>query len=93
MGSRRRGRSEGPILASDTVAAFGIEQVLSAPRSPWQRAYVERVIGTIRRECLDVLGFGPDSLHRHLRAFVACYNYASQCPTFLWRTQNNSESA
>jgi len=26
---------------------------LSAPRSPWQRAYVERVIGSIRRECLD----------------------------------------
>jgi hypothetical protein len=30
-----------------------IKQVLCAPRSPWQRAYVERVIGTIRRECLD----------------------------------------
>ncbi|PYT23421.1 MAG: hypothetical protein DMG57_32030 [Acidobacteria bacterium] len=27
--------------------------MLSAPRSPWQRAYVERVIRTIRRECLD----------------------------------------
>ena len=35
------------------VKAMGIQQVLSAPRSPWQRAYVERVIGTIRRECLD----------------------------------------
>jgi transposase InsO family protein len=35
------------------VKAMGIKQVLSAPRSPWQRAYVERVIGTIRRECLD----------------------------------------
>ena len=31
------------------VKAMGIKQVLSAPRSPWQRAYVERVIGTIRR--------------------------------------------
>ena len=30
-----------------------IQEVLSAPRSPWQRAYVERVIGSIRRECLD----------------------------------------
>ena len=37
----------------DQVKAMGIKQVLSAPRSPWQRAYVERVIGTIRRECLD----------------------------------------
>ena len=35
------------------VRAMGIREVLSAPRSPWQRAYVERVIGTIRRECLD----------------------------------------
>jgi hypothetical protein len=36
---------------------------------------VERVIGTIRRECLDhVLVFGPDSLHRHLRAFIAYYH-------------------
>jgi transposase InsO family protein len=32
---------------------MGIKQVLSAPRSPWQRAYVEPVIGTIRRDCLD----------------------------------------
>ena len=37
----------------DQVKAMGIKQVLSAPRSPWQRAYIERVIGTIRRECLD----------------------------------------
>jgi len=39
----------------DQVKAMGIKQVLSAPRSPWQRAYVERLIGTIRRECLDHL--------------------------------------
>ena len=32
---------------------MGIREVLSTPRSPWQRAYVERVIGSIRRECLD----------------------------------------
>ena len=60
---------------SEQIATFGIEQVLSAPRSPWQRAYVERVIGTIRRECLDhVVVFGPDSLQRHLRAFIAYYH-------------------
>jgi len=35
------------------VQDMGIEEVLSAPRSPWQRAYIERIIGTIRRECLD----------------------------------------
>ena len=32
---------------------MGIEEVPSTPRSPWQRAYVERVIGSIRPECLD----------------------------------------
>src|SRR5262245_53761329 len=38
---------------SKQVADLGTEEVLGEPRSPWQRAYVERVIGTIRRECLD----------------------------------------
>jgi putative transposase len=51
----------------DQVKAMGIKQVLSAPRSPWQRAYVERVIGTLRRECLDhVIVFNQTSLSRHL---------------------------
>jgi hypothetical protein len=37
--------------------------VLSAPRSPWQQAYIERVIGSIRRECLDhVIVFHEESL-------------------------------
>jgi hypothetical protein len=37
---------------SNEVKTMVIRQVLSAPRSPWQRGYVERAIGTIRRECL-----------------------------------------
>jgi len=32
---------------------MGIEEVVAAPRSPWQNPYVERLIGSIRRECLD----------------------------------------
>jgi transposase InsO family protein len=57
------------------VKAMGIKQVLSAPRSPWQRAYVERVIGTIRRECLDhLIVFNERSLHRQLQAFVEYYH-------------------
>jgi putative transposase len=32
---------------------LGIREVLTAPQSPWQNAYVERLIGSIRRECLD----------------------------------------
>ena len=38
---------------AEQVRNIGIEEVPSTPRSPWQRAYVERVIGSIRRECLD----------------------------------------
>jgi putative transposase len=44
---------------------MAMQEVLSAPRSPWQRAYVKRVIGTIRRKCLDQsrthLSLGKDS--------------------------------
>lgn len=57
------------------VKAMGINEVLSAPRSPWQRAYVEQAIGTIRRECLDhVIVFNQSALYQHLKAFVAYYH-------------------
>jgi putative transposase len=57
------------------VTAMGIQEVLSTPRSPWQRAYVERVIGTIRRECLDhVIVFNEASLHRHVKSFMTYYH-------------------
>jgi transposase InsO family protein len=57
------------------VTAMGIQEVLSTPRSPWQRAYVERVIGTIRRECLDhVIAFNEASLHRHVKSFMTYYH-------------------
>jgi putative transposase len=63
----------------EQVKAMGIKQVLSAPRSPWQRAYVERVIGTIRRECLDhVIVFNQASLSRHLQSFLDYYHH-SRC--------------
>ena len=43
--------------------------------SPWQRAYVERVIGTIRRECLDhVIVFNEASLYRHVKSLLAYYH-------------------
>jgi len=57
------------------VVDLGIEEVLSAPRSPWQRAYVERLIGTIRRECLDhIIVFNETSLYRHVKFFLAYYH-------------------
>ena len=59
----------------DQVKAMGIKQVLSAPRSPWQVAYIERLIGSIRRECLNhVIVFGEGSLHRTLTAYFAYYH-------------------
>ena len=57
------------------VAIMNINEVLSAPRSPWQRAYVERVIGSIRRECLDhVIVFNEESLRRTLRSYFFYYH-------------------
>ena len=60
---------------TEQVKAMGIQQVLSAPRAPWQRAYVERVIGTIRRECLDhMIVINESSLYRHLQGFLVYYH-------------------
>ena len=57
------------------VEDLSIEEVLGAPRSPWQRAYIERVIGSIRRECLDhVIVFNEGSLYRHVQSFVDYYH-------------------
>ncbi len=57
------------------VEDMGVRQVLSVPRSPWQRAYVERVIGTIRRECLDhVMIFNQASLRRTLSSYFRYYH-------------------
>jgi transposase InsO family protein len=59
----------------EQVKDMNIEEVLSAPRSPWQRAYVERVIGSIRRECLDhVIVFGESSLRRTLSSYLSYYH-------------------
>jgi transposase InsO family protein len=57
------------------VNALGIKQVLIAPRSPWQNPYVERVIGSIRRECLDhVVIFNEKHLRRVLRGYLRYYH-------------------
>jgi putative transposase len=77
---RSRGTCFGTATESTAVSSrkmwkLGIKEVLSAPRSPWQRAYVERVIGTIRRECLDhVIVLNEASLYRHVKSFLAYYN-------------------
>jgi hypothetical protein len=53
---------------------MGIEEVVTAPRSPWQNPYVERLIGSIRRECLDhVIVWNETSLRRILRSYFHYY--------------------
>ncbi len=57
------------------VAALGIEQIRTARRSPWQNPYVERVIGSIRRECLDhVIILNERHLRRVLRDYLDYYH-------------------
>jgi len=61
------------------IAAMGIREVVSAKHSPWQNPYVERVIGSIRRECTDhIVALGEGHLRNVLREYVAYYN-AARC--------------
>jgi putative transposase len=57
------------------VDNIGIRHVITAPRAPWQNPFVERVIGSIRRECLDhFMILSETHLRRLLRRYVAYYN-------------------
>jgi hypothetical protein len=58
---------------------MGIEEVLTAPRSPWQNAFVERVIGSIRWDFLDHVVVLND---RHLKRILTSYFNYYHC----WRT-------
>jgi transposase InsO family protein len=68
------------------LTGLSIEEFLIAPRSPWQNPNVERVIGSIRRECLDhtiILG------ERHLRRVAGNYvNYYNTLRTHLSLSKN-----
>ena len=56
--------------SENRVQAMGIEEIVTAPRSPWQNPCVERLIGSIGRECLDhVIIFNE----RHLRGVLSSY--------------------
>ena len=57
------------------VAGMGLAEVVSAPASPWQNPYVKRVIGSIRRECLDhVIVLNETQLRRVLTSYIQCYH-------------------
>jgi len=52
------------------VAGMRIEEVITAPHSPWQNPYSERIIGSIRRECLDhVIVLSEEHLRRILKRY------------------------
>jgi hypothetical protein len=57
-----------------SVHSLGIEEVLLAPRRPWQILYIDRLIASLRRERLDhVIIFDDRNLIRMLRSYFACY--------------------
>ena len=59
------------------LRAMGIRDRPISPQSPWQNGHAERLIGTLRRECLDqVVSFGEAHLRRILCAYAAYYNQA-----------------
>ena len=71
---RDRDASYGAVFRS-RVQAMGIEEVLATPRLPWQNAYAERVIGSIRRECLDhVIVLNKRHLRRLLSSYLEYYH-------------------
>ena len=56
------------------VRGMSVREVLTAPQSPWQNPYAERLIGSIRRECLDhVIVFNESSLRRLLNRYFTYY--------------------
>ena len=58
---------------------LGLEELRIAPRSPWQSPYVERLIGSVRRECLDhVIVLNRAHLYHVLKNYFAYYHH--------WRT-------
>jgi len=59
------------------VHSLGIEEMLTAPRSPWQNPYVERLIGSIRRGCLNhVIVLNKRHFKRLLRSYFSYYHTA-----------------
>jgi transposase InsO family protein len=71
---RDNDRAYGHVFTS-RVTAMGIRDRPISPGSPWQNGIAERLIGTLRRECLDhMIIFGETHLRRILTAYAAYYN-------------------
>ena len=71
---RDRDRIYGSVVMR-RLRAMGIRDKPTAPASPWQNGFAERLIGSIRRECLDhVIVLGEAHLRRTLKSYAAYYN-------------------
>jgi hypothetical protein len=73
---RDRDGAYGEVLIR-RLRSMGIRDRPTSPRSPWQKGYAERLIGSIRRECLDhVVVFGERHLRHYLLSYMKYYNGA-----------------
>ena len=71
---RDRDRIYGPVVTR-RLRAMGIRDKPIAPASPWQNGFAERLIGSIRRECLDhIIVLGEAHLRRILKSYDRYYN-------------------
>jgi transposase InsO family protein len=71
---RDRDRIYGAVVTR-RLRAMGIRDKPTAPASPWQNGFAERLIGSIRRECLDhIVVLGEAHLRRILRSYARYYN-------------------
>jgi transposase InsO family protein len=78
---RDRDRIYGTVVTR-RLRAMGIRDKPTAPASPWQNGVVERLIGSIRRECVDyIIVLGEAHLRRILKSYARYYNRASEHPS------------
>ena len=74
------------------VAHMGPKEVKTAPRSPWQDPCAERVIGKLRRDCIDhVIIFNENHLLRLLRRYLAHY-HGCRTPLLVGKGRAGSET-
>jgi transposase InsO family protein len=78
---RDRDRIYGAVVTR-RLRTMGIRDKPTAPASPWQNGFAERLIGSIRRECVDhFIVLGEAHLRRILRSYTRYYNRASEHPS------------
>src|SRR5215470_5152715 len=64
------------VVVTRRLRAMGIRDKPTSPASPWQNGFAERLIGSIRRECLDhIVIFGETHLRGILRSYARYYNH------------------